>query len=376
MRAQIPLGSVFGIKIGLHYSWLIIAFLISLSLGSNFAATNPEWGPGIIWATAIVTAVLFFVTIVVHELSHAMVAKSHGLPVRSITLFALGGVAEIEQEAGDARTEFWLGIVGPITSFVIGTVCLAVLYGFGWKPPHFPRTPLLAMLMWIGYINIMLAVFNMVPGFPLDGGRVLRAIVWWITGDASRSTRISAKLGQLVAFAFIIFGIYRFFNGAGIGGLWIAFIGWFLLSASRESYAQVAITEALKGLRVRDVMSQDYPTVESHANLQTLVDEHFLRMGRRCFFVSENGRIVGLITPHEVREVERQRWPFKTVDEAMRSLDQLRTVNPDTPIKKALEIMGSEDVNQLPVVEGNEVLGILTRSHILQLLQTRAELRA
>lgn len=374
MRAQISLGNVFGIKIGLHYSWLIIAFLISLSLGSNFAATNPEWGPGIIWATAIATALLFFVTIVVHELSHAMVAKSHGLPVRSITLFALGGVAEIEQEAGDARTEFWLGIVGPITSFVIGTFCLAVLYSFGWKPPHFPRTPLLAMLMWIGYINIMLAVFNMVPGFPLDGGRVLRAIVWWITGDASRATKISAKLGQLVAFAFIIFGIYRFFNGAGIGGLWIAFIGWFLLSASRESYAQVAVTESLRGLRVRDVMSPDYPTVDSHANLQTLVDEHFLRMGRRCFLVSENGRIVGLITPHEVREVERQRWPFKTVDEAMRRLDQLRTVNPDTPIKKALQIMGSEDLNQLPVVEGNEVRGILSRGHILQLLQTRADL--
>ncbi len=375
MRAQIPLGSVFGIKIGLHYSWLIIAFLISLSLGTNFGATNPEWGTVIIWLTAIATALLFFLTIIVHELSHAIVAKSHGLPVRSITLFALGGVAEIEKEARDARTEFWLGIVGPITSFVIGSICLAVLYGLGWKPPNFPRTPLLAMLMWIGYINIMLAVFNMVPGFPLDGGRVLRAIVWWITKDAGRATRISAKLGQLVAFGFIIFGIYRFFNGAGIGGLWITFIGWFLLSASRESYAQVAITESLKGLRVRDVMSSDYPTVDSHANIQTLVDEHFLPMGRRCFFVSENGRIVGLVTPHEVREVERQRWPYKTVDEVMRPLDQLRTITLDTPVQKALEIMGSEDLNQLPVVENDEVRGILTRAHILQLLQTRAELR-
>jgi Zn-dependent protease/predicted transcriptional regulator len=374
MRAQIRLGRVFGVRIGLHYSWLIIAFLISLSLGSNFGATNPEWGSWIIWATAITTALLFFLTIVVHELSHAIVAKSHGLPVRSITLFALGGVAEIEKEAGDARTEFWLGIVGPITSFVIGTICLAVLYGFGWKPPHFPRTPLLAMLMWIGYINIMLAVFNMVPGFPLDGGRVLRAIVWWITGDAGRATKISAKLGQLVAFGFIIFGIYRFFDGAGIGGLWITFIGWFLLSASRESYAQVAITESLKGLRVRDVMSSDYLAVDSHANIQTLVDEHFLLTGRRCLFVSENGKIVGLVTPHEVREVERKQWPYKTVDEVMRPLDQLRTITLDAPVQKALEVMGSEDLNQLPVIENNEVRGILTRAHILQLLQTRAEL--
>jgi len=177
-----------------------------------------------------------------------------------------------------------------------------------------------------------------------------------------------------VAFAFIIFGIYRFFNGAGIGGLWITFIGWFLLSASRESYAQVAITESLRNLRARDVMSTDYPTVDSHSNLQTLVDDHFLRTGRRCFFVSENGKIVGLITPHEVREVDRQGWLYKTVDELMRPLDKLRTISPDTPVQKALEIMGSEDLNQLPVVENKDVLGILTRAHILQLLQTRAEL--
>lgn len=375
MRAQIPLGRVFGIRIGLHYSWLIIAFLISLSLAAHFRMNNPEWGGGTIWATSILTSLLFFLTIVLHELSHALVAKSHGLPVRSITLFALGGVAEIEKEAGDARTEFWLGIVGPITSFVIGVICLAVLYSLGWKPPHFPQAPVLAMLMWLGYINIMLAVFNMVPGFPLDGGRVLRAIVWWINGDAGRATMIAARVGQLVAFGFIIFGIYRFFNGAGIGGLWIAFIGWFLLSAARESYAQVAITESLRGLRVQDVMSHDYPTVDSQANLQTLVDDFLLRTGRRCFFVNENGRIVGLVTPHEVREIERQRWRFKTVGEVMRPLGQLQTIDLDTPIQKALEIMGREDLNQLPVVENNEVRGILTRGDILQLLQTRAELR-
>jgi len=374
MKAQIQLGTLFGIRIGLHYSWLIIAFLISLSLVGHFRVNNSDWGDAIIWGTSILTAILFFATIVIHELSHALVAKSHGLPVRSITLFALGGVAEIEKDAPDARTEFWLGIVGPITSFVIGIVCLTALYIFGWKPPLVPKTPLLSMLMWLGYINIMLAIFNMVPGFPLDGGRVLRAIAWWITGNANRATTIASRLGQLVAFGFIIFGIARFFGGAGIGGLWIAFIGWFLLSASRESYAQVAITESLRNLRVRDVMSTDFPTVDSRSNLQTLVDEYFLRMGRRCFFVAEDGRVAGLVTPHEVREVDRQRWPFKTIDEVMRPLDQLSTISPDTPVQKALEIMGSEDLNQLPVVEKDEVRGIISRGHILQLLKNRAEL--
>lgn len=376
MRAQIKLGHIFGIEIGLHYSWLIIAFLISLSLVGHFQLHNPAWGPIVIWATAIVTAALFFATIVVHELSHAMVAKSRGLPVRSITLFALGGVAEIEKDAPDAKTEFWMGIIGPITSLVIGAVCLAALYAFGWAPPEFPKTPLLAMLMWLGYINIMLGVFNLIPGFPLDGGRVLRAIAWWITGDANRATTIAARLGQVVAFGFIILGVFRFFNGAGIGGLWIAFIGWFLLSASRESYAQVAISDALRGVRVRDVMTRDYPTIDSHSNLQTLVDEYFLRTGRRCLFVTENGRVTGLITPHEAREVERTRWPYTTVDEVMRPLGQLKTVSPDTEILKALETMGPEDLNQLPVVVDQAVEGIISRAHILQLLKTRSELRS
>jgi len=375
MRAQIKLGRIFGIEIGLHYSWLIIAFLITLSLAGHFQLHNPSWGAGVIWATAIVTAALFFVTIIVHELSHALVAKSRELPVRSITLFALGGVAEIEKDAPDAKTEFWMGIVGPLTSLVIGAICLGALYGFGWTPPEFPKTPLLAMLMWLGYINIMLGVFNLIPGFPLDGGRVLRAIAWWITGNASRATTIAARLGQFVAFVFIMIGIFRFFSGAGFGGLWMAFIGWFLLSASRESYAQVAITDSLRGVKVRDVMAREYPTVDSYSNLQTLVDEHFLRTGRRCLFVTENGRVIGLITPHEVQEVPRNKWPYTTVDRAMKPLDELITVSSDAQLLKALEMMGPEDLNQLPVVSDHIVEGIISRGLIMQLLKTRAELR-
>ena len=374
MKAQIRLGRIFGIEIGLHYSWLIIALLITLSLAGHFREHNPDWGNTLSWGLAIITAVLFFAAIVAHELSHAVVAKSRGLPVRSITLFALGGVAQIEKEAEDAKTEFWMGIIGPITSLVIGAICLGIAYALGWTPPDFPARPLPAMLMWLGYINIMLGVFNLIPGFPLDGGRVLRALVWWITGDAGRATMIAARIGQFIAFSMIVLGIWRFFSGAGLGGLWIAFIGWFLLSASRESYAQVAITEGLRGVRVADVMSRDYPTVDARSNLQTLVDEHFLLTGRRSFFVTQNERVTGLITPHEVREVERQRWPYTTVDEVMRPMDQLRTVAPDAPVSKALEMMGTEDLNQLPVVKSDNVEGIISRSHILQLLQTRAEL--
>lgn len=374
MRAQIKLGRVFGVEIGLHYSWLIIALLITLSLAERFRAHNPEWGGSVIWGTAIITALLFFSCIIGHELAHAVVAKARGLPVSSITLFALGGVAQIEKEASDAKTEFWMGIIGPITSLLIGVLCLGLALAFGWEPPASPHRPLGAMLMWLGYINIALAVFNMVPGFPLDGGRVLRAVVWWLTGDGRRATRIAARVGQLIAFGLIIMGILRFFGGAGFNGLWLVFLGWFLLGAARDSYAQMEITAHLGGVRVGDVMARDCPVVDGRTNLQTFVDEHLLRSGRRYFVVQEKGRTAGLITPNEVHSVDRARWRYTTIDEVMLPLDRLHSVAPDTPVSDALALMASEDVNQLPVVLGGDLAGLISRGHILQLLQTRAEL--
>jgi len=374
MEAQIKLGRIFGVKLGLHYSWLLIALLITLSLAGHLSATNGHWGSVSIWVLAITTSLLFFASIVVHELSHAAVARARGLPVRSITLFALGGVAQIEREAADPKTEFWMGIVGPITSAVIGVVCLGVAWTLGWSPGAAPGTPLLAMAVWLGYINITLAGFNMIPGFPLDGGRVLRAIIWWNTKDANRSTQIAARVGQFVAFGFILSGFFRFFTGAGLGGLWLAFIGWFLLVAARESYARVRVSEDLRGIRVGDIMTRDCPTVDRNLNLQTFADDYLLRTGRRCFFVVENGHIAGLVTPHEVKEIARNRWPYTTVGDIMRPLDKLHTVDPETPVADALESMGRDDVNQLPVVSDHRLEGVISRSHVLRLLQARADL--
>jgi Zn-dependent protease len=374
MKAQIKLGRIFGVEIGLHYSWFIIALLITFSLAGHFQEHNPSWSDSLQWGIAIVTALLFFGSIVVHELSHAMVAKLRGLPVRSITLFALGGVAQIEKEAADAKTEFWMGIIGPITSVVIGVVCLAITIALGWTPPDLPQRPLPAMFMWLGLINIGLAIFNMIPGFPLDGGRVLRGIVWWITGNAKRATTIAARVGQVIAFLMIIYGVMQFFRGTGFNGLWIAFIGWFLLTASRESYAQMVITEGLRGLRVADVMSRDFPVVDAHANLQTFAEEYLTRTGRRFWVVTLNGQPEGIITPNEITAAPRNRWPYTTVAEVMRSLDSTHTVNPNTPVTEALEVMARQDLNQLPVVNEGGLAGLISRAHILQLIQTRAEL--
>jgi Zn-dependent protease/predicted transcriptional regulator len=374
MKAHIKLGRIFGVAIGLHYSWIIIALLVTLSLRAQFAMEHPNWNGSTTWSIAIITGLLFFVSILLHELSHAAVAKLRGIPVRAITLFALGGVAQIEKDAADAKSEFWMGIIGPISSIVIGVVCLAVAWLLGWNFSGEPNSPPSAMFMWLGYINIALAVFNMIPGFPLDGGRVLRAVVWWITGDANRSTRIASRVGQLVALGFIMLGILRFFSGAGFGGLWIAFIGWFLLDAARASGAQVEIAERLTGLRVGDVMTQQFATVDANSNLETFVQEHLLPTGHRCFVVLEQGRPAGIITPHEVKAIDRGRWPYTTVGDVMRSLETLRSVGPERPVAEALEMMGREDVNQIPVVQHGSLAGIISRGHIVRVLQTRAEL--
>ena len=374
MKAHIKLGRIFGVAVGLHYSWIIIALLVTLSLRSQFAVDHPNWDVSTIWAIAIITGLLFFVSILLHELSHAAVAKLRGIPVRAITLFALGGVAQIEKDAADAKSEFWMGIIGPITSIAIGLVCLVLASLLGWNFPTESNTPPAAMFMWLGYINIALAIFNLIPGFPLDGGRVLRAVIWWVTGDANRSTRIAAGVGQVVALGFIMMGIWRFFSGAGFGGLWIAFIGWFLLEAARASGAQVEITERLTGVKVGDVMAQQFPMVDANSNLQMFVQDHLLPTGHRCFVVLEQGTPAGIITPHEVKAIDRARWPYTTVGDVMRSLESLRTMSPERPVAEALEMMGREDVNQMPVVQEGKLTGIISRGHILRVLQTRAEL--
>ena len=268
-----------------------------------------------------------------------------------------------------------MALVGPVTSALIGLISLGLSVLMGWSLMTEPATPLIAMAVWLGYINFALAVFNMIPGFPMDGGRVLRAIVWQLTGDSNRATRVASQTGQAIAFGFIILGVLRFFGGAGFGGLWIAFIGWFLLTSARASYAQVELQENLRGVHVGDLMVQDCATVDGNTNLQTFVEEYLLHTGQRCFLIAENGEVAGMITPHEIKGVERARWPFTLVSDAMRPLDRLRTVAPETPVIEALTIIGREDFNQLPVISNGRLVGMISRDQILRFLLTRSELK-
>jgi len=375
MESSIKLGRVFGIEIGLHYSWFLIALLITLSLVGQFHAEHGEWGEGVIWSAALATSLLFFAALILHELSHALTARARGLPVGAITLFALGGVSRIEREPQGAGTEFLIGIVGPLTSALVGGACLLLALAAGWGPGASPATPTQAVLYWLAHINFLLAVFNLIPGYPLDGGRVLRSLAWWITGDAARATRLAARGGQAMAYLFIAYGLLRFFAGAGLAGLWMAFIGWFLLNAAGASYGQVEMLDRLRGVRVADVMERDCARIGSRARLQELVDD-LLRSGNRCFVVVDGGAVVGLITPHEVKEIPRERWGKVAVAEAMRPLERLHMVSPDSPVADSLEIMAREDVHQLPVVAGGRLEGVVSRGDVIRALKTREQLRA
>jgi predicted transcriptional regulator len=239
-----------------------------------------------------------------------------------------------------------------------------------------PASPALVVLTWLGYINVVLAAFNLVPGFPLDGGRVLRALAWWATGDAARATRLATRAGQAVAIGFMVLGIVRFFGGAGVHGLWLVFIGWFLHQAASASRGELAVAESLRGITVADVMERDYPTVGAHTELRAFVDEQVLRSGRRCFVVVDGSRSVGLITPHEVKQVDRARWGEVRVHEAMRPLEELHAVSPAAALAEAVEVLAREDVNQLVVVDSDRVVGVLSRGRVMRALQVRSEIAA
>ncbi len=373
MRGQLRIARIAGIDVRLHYSWFLIAGLITVSLAGQLHLVNPAWGGGLIWSVALLTALAFFAALLAHELSHAAVARSRGIPVPTITLFALGGIAHMGRDAADPKTEFWMGLAGPAASLAIGFAALGVARALGWQYDATPSSAGMVMLVWFGGVNVLLALFNMIPGFPLDGGRVLRAAIWGVTKDRVRATRIAGGIGQLVAVGLIVFGFLSLFRGAGFGGLWLAFIGMFLLEAARASTAEVELSEALSGVRVGDVMARDCMLIERGRPVQDVANEVF-RTGRRCFFVMDDGHVAGMLTPAEMRTVDRERWATTPAGEVMRPLERLHRVSPEAPVKDALEVIGREDVNQLPVIEAGRLKGVISRDQILRLITARAEL--
>lgn len=375
-RGNFRIARIAGVDLYLHYSWLIIAALITFSLGAHFRMTNPSWSATTIWSAAVITGILFFVGLIAHEMSHAMVARARGLGIHKITLFLLGGVAQIEKDAPTASTEFWMAIAGPAMSVAVGALCLGLATAAGWRWGTEPAAPVPAVLVWLGYINLFLAAFNLIPGFPMDGGRVLRAIVWWATGNGVKATRVAARVGQAFGWLFIAWGFWQLFTGRGLGSLWIALIGWFLLQASSATLMTELTKNELEGTTAGQMMSSDCAMIGPHLDLQTFVDQYLLGSRFRCYVVTDAGKPMGIITPQEIRSFPRHEWPLRTVADAMVPLNRLHLITPQTPAVDALSEMAAEDVNQLPVVDRGNLVGVLSRSNVLEFLRKRKELKA
>jgi Zn-dependent protease len=368
-RHTIPLGRILGIPIGLDPSWFLIFVLLTWMLAASYyPAEFGNWPTVEYWLVGGVTAIMLFVSVLLHELGHSVIARHYQIAVRSITLFIFGGVAQIGAEPPSATAEFWIAIAGPIVSFA-----LAILFGL-LQPVFTTLAPVLALVKYLAYINGALAVFNLIPGFPLDGGRVFRAIVWGATHNMRRATLIAANVGRGIAFLFIILGVWQMLIGNFGGGLWIAFIGWFLESAASAQVQQQMIQDVLAGHHVSEVMSRDYTPIPAGATLQHLVDDHILGAGRRCFMVTQDDEIVGLLTLHDVRAVPRAEWASTTVTQAMVPSPQLKRVGPETELWAALEEMDRDGVNQLPVMVNGHCQGMLNRDDVITYLRTRREL--
>lgn len=362
----IRIGRVFGIPIYLHPSWFIIFALITVSLRTQFTAEHPNWTPQQRWALGIITSLLFFASVVFHELSHSVVAKHYHIPVQSITLFVFGGLARIERDPDSGRQEFNIAIAGPLSSFFLAGCFYLIAHSV-----H-SNEMVAAVAGWLWEINAALAIFNLVPGFPLDGGRVLRGIVWGITGSFTRASQIASTSGRIFAYMMIIIGIWQALNGNWVGGLWLAFIGWFLLEAARESFAQVAMHTTLTGVRAQDIMTTDVPTVSRDISLDGYVHE-VLRTGRRSHIVTGAGTPVGLVTLHSARAVPRDEWANTSIQAVMVPIDRVHSASPDEPVLHVLERMQKEDINQMPVISGGHIIGMIGRDTILRVLQTRLQ---
>jgi Zn-dependent protease len=368
-RQTIPLGRIMGIPIGLDYSWFLIFALLTWMLASSYYPSEfKNWPPLLYWFMGAVTAIMLFVSVLLHELGHSVVALQYKIPVRRITLFIFGGVAQIGSEPPSAIAEFWIAIAGPIVSLV-----LAVLFSV-LKPVAAGIEPLWGLAKYLAYINFALVLFNLIPGYPLDGGRVFRAIVWAVTKNMRRATLVAANAGRFFGFLFIFFGVWQMFAGNLGGGLWIAFIGWFLDNAASAQAQQVMFQGLLAGHKVSQAMSSRCAAISADLTLQQLVDEHILGGGQRCFLVNRGADTIGLMTLHRIKEVPRGEWATTSAGQVMLPLDRLMRISPDRELWAALQQMDRDGVNQLPVMTDSQVVGMLSREDVITFLRTLQEL--
>lgn len=361
-RHGIPIGRIFGISIDLDFSWFLIVGLLTWMLAASyFPAEYPDWSNGEFWLIGFFTSLLLFASVLVHELAHSVVAQHYGIPVPRITLFLFGGVSQIASEPPGPGEEFWIAVVGPVTSLALAALCWEI-------EPLLGSQPVFALVKYLAFLNLILALFNLIPGFPLDGGRVFRAVMWRVTKSYHRATVAAGLAGRFFGFALIFWGVWQALMGNIGGGIWIAVIGWFLESAAGSQMQQETLRTVLGDHKVFDAMQRNFVQVPAQVTLQELVDRGLAPTNSRFAIITHEGAAVGLVTLSGIREVHRSDWPSTTAGQIMIPFQKLTTTQPDAVLWSALEKMGRDGVNQIPVLDRGGVVGMLSREDILHYL--------
>ena len=383
------IGKIFGINIHIDWSWLLIFALVSWSLAASLGQIHANWSVGLQWGLAILAALLFFVSVLAHELAHSLVARANGVPVRNITLFLFGGVSNIQREPNSPLNELLVTVVGPLTSIILGAIFLVLGVG-SFALNHVVLTdpltalsqigPIGTMFIWLGSVNVLVAVFNLIPGFPLDGGRILRSALWAITDNLNKATRWASWVGQAVAWALILAGIAMLFGvtfpilgGGFINGIWIIFIGWFLQNAAVQSYRKVVVQDILEDVPVKRMMYTDVPVVSADLSVAKLVDDHIMKSDNRAFIVFDGEKMLGLVTIEDVRKTAQEARNLTLVKDVMTPSQKMIVVAPDEEASEAFYRLQAEDIRQLPVVNGNKIVGLLRRKDIIRWLQLQSK---
>jgi Zn-dependent protease/predicted transcriptional regulator len=370
MLSSITIGEILGIPLRINVSWFLILILVIISLAIGyFPSEYPNWEVSTYWTVGVFTTLLFFSSVLLHEFAHSIIAIKQGVPVISITLFIFGGVAQIGHDPDTPGTEFKIAIAGPLSSLFLAGIFFIIGRLFIVLPT------ISAAALYLSRINFFLAGFNLIPGFPLDGGRVLRAIFWKFGGNFRIATTWAFYIGQVVAIIFLVFGVYQMFTGNVLNGLWIAFIGWFLINAANDGQKQVMVRETLINVTASELMTQDCPKISEEISIRQLLDEYVVGAGYRCFFVTTNGQIEGMLTLTNIKEVKRNHWNTLPVKDVMTPLDNLVSTHPDEDAWMLLRKMDEADVNQIPVVDSGQAIGLVTRKSLLHYVRNCSETR-
>ena len=389
-RGGIPIGKAFGITLRLHWSWFFIFALITWSLTAYYPTIYPDWSLAAKISAGLITSVLFFGSVMLHELMHSVVAIREGIQIRAITLFFLGGVSEMTGEPKTAADEFRMAGAGPATSLILGGILFGIFFAVGGQltgigvdtnaaaGQSLAGQYVGAITYYLGYTNVLLGIFNLIPGFPLDGGRVLRSFLWWRSGNLQTATRTASYIRRAVGFAFIGGGIFLVFWAPGffINGILLALVGWFLESAATGSYRQILLQDMLKGHTAREIMSRDCTFVPPDMTVDRLVNENMLAGKGRCYPVVVNDHLEGLATLDSVKQVPRDRWSTTRVTEAMVTRDKMKAVAPNDDLFKVMQVMSEGDVNQVPVVSDHTIVGMIGRDRLIDFINTQSALRS